>query len=71
MQNTFYTYILDKLLLNTFFREKKLKKILYFLNINLMNQVQTKHFLQDIFQMTAIALVSVINHYHINTLHLF
>ena len=29
------------------------------------------HFLQDVFQMTAIALVSVINHYHINGLHLF
>ena len=29
------------------------------------------HFLLDVFQMTAIALVSVINHYHINGLHLF
>ena len=29
------------------------------------------HFLQDVFQMTAIVLVSVINHYHINGLHLF
>ena len=28
-------------------------------------------FLQDMFQMTAIALVSLINHYHINGLHLF
>ena len=28
-------------------------------------------FLQDVFQMTTIALVSVINHYHINGLHLF
>ena len=32
---------------------------------------QRIHFLQDMFQMTAIALVSVINHYHINGLHLF
>ena len=29
------------------------------------------YFLQDMFQMTAIAFVSVINHYHINGLHLF
>ena len=29
------------------------------------------HFLQDVFQMTAITLVPVINHYHINGLHLF
>ena len=29
------------------------------------------HFLQDVFQMTTIALISVINHYHINGLHLF
>ena len=29
------------------------------------------HFFQDVFQMTAIVLVSVINHYHINGLHLF
>ena len=28
------------------------------------------HFLQDLFQMTAIALVSVINHCHINRLNL-
>ena len=28
-------------------------------------------FLQDVFQMTAIALVSVINDYHINGLHSF
>ena len=36
-----------------------------------MSWAQTMHFLQDIFQMTAIALVSVINHYHINGLQLF
>ena len=29
------------------------------------------HFLQDMFQMSTIAFVSVINHYHINGLHLF
>ena len=28
-------------------------------------------FLQDMFQMTTTALVSVINHYHINGFHLF
>ena len=31
-----------------------------------MSLAQRMHFLQDVFQMTAIALVSVINHYHIN-----
>ena len=29
------------------------------------------HFLHDVFQLTAIALVSEINHNHINVLHLF
>ena len=38
-------------------------------NINLMSLTQRMHFLLDVFQMTAIALVSVIN-YHINGLHL-
>ena len=32
---------------------------------------QKMHFLQNGFHMTAIALISVINHYHINGLHLF
>ena len=59
---------------------KKLKKILHVLkadmitikkNIDLMSPAQRMHFLQDIVQMTNIALVSVINHYHINGLHLF
>ena len=36
-----------------------------------MSLAQMMHFLQDMFQMTAIALISVINHYHINGLHLF
>ena len=40
-------------------------------NIDLMSLAQRMHFLQDAFQMTAIALASVINHYHINRLHLF
>ena len=40
-------------------------------NIDLMSQAQTMHILQDAFQMTAIALVSVINPYHINGLNLF
>ena len=35
-----------------------------------MSQAQKMNFLQDVFQMTAIALVSVLNHY-INGLHLF
>ena len=40
-------------------------------NIGLISLAQRMHFLQNVFQMTAIALVSVINHYHINELHLF
>ena len=36
-----------------------------------MAPAERVHFLQDVFQMTAIALVSVINPYHINGLHLF
>ena len=32
---------------------------------------QRMHFILDVFQMTAVALVSVINHDHINGLHLF
>ena len=41
------------------------------INIDLMSLAQKMHFLQDVFQMTAIALVSETNHYHINELHLF
>ena len=40
-------------------------------NIDLMSVTQRMHILLDMFQMAAIALVSVINHYHINGLHLF
>ena len=40
-------------------------------NINLMSLAQRIHFLQDMFQMTTIALVSVINPNPINGLHLF
>ena len=36
-----------------------------------MSQAQKMYFLQNKFQTTAIALVSVINHHHINGLHLF
>ena len=36
-----------------------------------MSLAQRMHFLLDVFEMTAITLVSVINHYHINGLHLF
>ena len=36
-----------------------------------MSQALGMHFLQDVFQMTAITFVSVKNHYHINGLHLF
>ena len=36
-----------------------------------MSLAQRIHFLHDVFQITAIALISVINHYHIKELHLF
>ena len=36
-----------------------------------MSLAQRMHFLQDVFQIIAIALVSEINHYHTNGLHLF
>ena len=35
-------------------------------SIDLMSLAQRIHFLQDVFQMTAIALILVINPYHIN-----
>ena len=40
-------------------------------NIDLMSPAQRMHFLQDVFQMTTIAPISVINHYYINVLYLF
>ena len=40
-------------------------------NGNLMSLAQRINFLQDMFRITATALVSVINHCHINELHLF
>ena len=59
--------------------DKKLKKshaleadIIIKRNIDLISLAQRMHFLQDVFQMIASALVSAINHYHhINGLHLF
>ena len=36
-----------------------------------MSQALRMHFLQDVFQMITFALVSVINQFHINELHLF
>ena len=63
-----------------YYYNKKLKKRLHVLkadivtikknNINLMSLAQRIHFLFDMFQMSVIALVPVINHYHINGLHL-
>ena len=35
-----------------------------------MSLAKRMHFLQDVFQITAIALVSEINHYHINEFYL-
>ena len=40
-------------------------------DINPMSLAQRMHFWHDVFQMTAIALVSVINHRQINKLHQF
>ena len=36
-----------------------------------MSLAQRMHFLQEVFQIITKAFVSVINHYHINGLHLF
>ena len=67
-------------MLMIYYWDKKLPKRLYVLeadikrikkNIDLMCLSQKMHFLQDTFQMTAIAIASVTNHYHINGLHLF
>ena len=62
-----------------YYWDKKLKKRLHVLEadiitikkIDLLSLAQMMHFLLDVFQMTAIVLVSVINHYHLNGLHLF
>ena len=55
-----------------YYWDKKIKKyciswkliLLQLKNIDLMPLAQRIHFLQDVFQMTAIALVSLINQYH-------
>ena len=52
-------------------KKKKTKNKKKQKNIDLMSLAERIHFLQDVFQMTAIALVSVINHYHMNGLPLF
>ena len=63
-----------------YYWDKNLNKILHVLeadamtikkNIDLMSLAQKMHFLLDVFQMTTIALDSVINHYHIHGLQLF
>ena len=36
-----------------------------------MSLAQKMHFLLDVFQMSAVMLISVMNHYHIYGLHLF
>ena len=62
-----------------YYWDKKIKNILHVLkadiiaiqkNIDSMD-AQRLHFLLDEFQMTAIAFVSEINHYHTNGMHLF
>ena len=62
-----------------YYLDKKLKRRLHVLegdiitikNISLTSLAQRMHFLSDVFQMTAIALVSAINHYQFNGLYLF
>ena len=62
-----------------YYWDKKLKKRLHVLKADiitikkndLMSRARKMHFLQDVFQMTALAIVSVINHYHRNGLHPF
>ena len=63
-----------------YYWDKKLKKRLHVLKVDiikikneiyLMSLSQRMHFLSDMLQMTTIALVSVVNHYYINRLHLF
>ena len=62
-----------------YYWDKKLKKRWHTLEPDILTLKKTwfdvfsgkDAFLQDMFQMTAVALVSVINHYHINGLHLF
>ena len=57
-----------------YYWDNKLKKRLHVLeadiitikrNIDLMSLAKRMHFLQDVFEMTAIVLVSLINHYYI------
>ena len=61
-------------------RDKKLQKRLYVLeadiitikkNIDLMSSWKNAFFFRILFQMTTIVFISVINHDHINGLHLF
>ena len=63
-----------------YFWDKKLKKKISFPGIwynsnekdtNLTFLAQKMHFSLNVFRMTVIALVSVMNHYHTNGLHLF
>ena len=63
-----------------YYWDKELKKRLHVLevdlitnkkNIDLMFLTQRVHFLLDVFQMTTIALVSVVNRYHINGFYQF
>ena len=63
-----------------YYWDKKTKNILHVLkadiitilkDINLTSLAQRLHFFTDVFQMASIALVSVINPYHIKGLHLF
>ena len=65
-----------------YYRDKKFKKTLHVLevdiiimkrqtNIDLMSLAKWIYFLHDVFPMTTIVLVSVINHYYIERLHLF
>ena len=52
---------------NLFVQQADIKQLK---NIKLMSLTQRIHILQNVFPMTAIALIPVINHYHINRFHL-
>ena len=62
------------------YRDKKLKQNLHVLEADLitikksidsMSLAQRMHFVLDMFQMIAIALFSIMNHFHVDWLHLF
>ena len=68
-------------MIRIYYWEKKLRKRLHVLEADILKQLKKKdwfdvscwkdEYLQDVFEMAAIECISVINHFHINGLHLF